>query len=109
MGEHEPLTRTLDASEARHQWSELLDTVSRRETRVIVQKGGIPVAALVSAEDLERLTRMDTEREARWQIVDEIHARNHDKNPDEVERDVAEALAEVRADQRAQQATTPRA
>ena len=102
-----PPTRTMEASEAGQRWSELLDAVSRLESRVSVQKGGVPVAALVSAEDLERLRQMDAEREARWQIVDEIHARNRDKDPDEVERDVAEALAEVRAEQRVQQTTPP--
>lgn len=101
MRKHEPMTRTMEASEARLHWSEIPDRVSRRETRVIVQRGGIPVAALVSTADLERLTQMDTERESRWQVVDEIHARNRDKDPDEVERDVAEALAEVRAERRA--------
>ena len=106
MREHAPSTRTVDASEAHQQWSELLESVSRMDTRVIVEKGGVPVAALVSAEDLERLRRMDAEREARWQAIDDIHARNHDKDPDEVERDVAAALAEVRAEQRAQRAAT---
>ena len=39
--------------------------VCRHETRVIVEKSGIPVAAIVSAEDLERLRWLDEEdREA---------------------------------------------
>jgi prevent-host-death family protein len=98
MPEHGARTVAIESSEAGEHWSELLRTVVRSEARILVQERGTTVAALVSAGDLERLARLDAEREARWQVVDEIHARNRDKDPDEVERDVAEALAEVRAE-----------
>ena len=45
MPEREPMTQTLKASEARAQWSQLLNKVFRRQARVIVEKSGIPVAA----------------------------------------------------------------
>ena len=52
MPEHDhPLTQTIAASDARQHWSELLNKVFRKETRLIVEKSGVPVAALVSAED----------------------------------------------------------
>lgn len=86
----------MKASEARQQWSVLLNKVFRRETRVIVEKSGIPVAGIISAEDLERFNRMEAEREQRWTAFREIGERNAETGPEEVERDVAEAIEEMR-------------
>ena len=74
-----------------------------------MEKSGIPVPAIISAEDLEKLTRIEARREDGWTAIQELRARNRDMDPDEVERDVAEAIAEVRAARRAQEATTPSA
>src|SRR5262249_12745171 len=100
MREREPMTQTIKASQARQEFSQLLNKVFRRETRVIVEKSGIPVAAIISAEDLEHFTRLEAERQARFKVIDEIHARNWDKDPDEVERDVAQEIAAMRAEER---------
>src|SRR5438445_12716599 len=82
MREREPTTQTMKASQARQEFSQLLNKVFRRETRVIVEKSGIPVAAIISAEDLERLTQLEAERQARIKVIDEIHARNRDRDVD---------------------------
>ena len=100
MRERQPMTQTMKASQARQEFSQLLNKVFRRETRVIVEKSGIPVAAIISTEDLERLTRLEAERQARFKVIDEIHARNRDQRVDEVERDVAEEIAAMRAEQK---------
>ena|SRR5579859_3805411 len=96
MREREPVTQTMKASDARQNFSEVLNRVFRRETRVLVEKSGIPVAAIISAQDLERLTRLDEERKKDFAILDEIRAAFHDVPPDEVEREVARAIQEVR-------------
>jgi prevent-host-death family protein len=93
----------LKASQARQEFSQVLNKVFRRETRVIVEKSGIPVAAIISAEDLERLTQMEAERQKRFRVIDEIHARNRNTVPDEVERDVADEITAMRAEQRPHQ------
>ena len=59
----QPTTQTMKISEVK-QLNRLINQVHRRETRVLVEKGGIPVAGFVSAEDLERLDRLDRERRA---------------------------------------------
>ncbi|MBI4491257.1 MAG: type II toxin-antitoxin system Phd/YefM family antitoxin [Chloroflexi bacterium] len=66
MGEGGPTTQTMKASEVRQNFSQLLNKVFRRETCVIVEKSGIPVAAIISAQDLERLNRLEQEREERF-------------------------------------------
>lgn len=75
---------------------ELIKQVYRRRSRVVVEKDGIPVIALVSLPDFERWIRLDEEREERFKILDEIHAKNTDKSPEEVESDVADEIAAVR-------------
>ena len=107
MRERERMTQTMKASQARQEWSQVLNQVFRGEKRVLVEKSGIPVAAIVSAEDLERLKQFEAQREERWKVVEEIRAKNRDKDPDEVERDVANELAAMRREAREHQATQP--
>jgi prevent-host-death family protein len=102
------VTETVPASEARQKFGELIKQVYLRRTRIVVEKAGIPVIALVSLPDLERWTRLDREREERFKILDEIHARNADKSPEEVEQDVATEVAALR-EERARSVKPPRA
>lgn len=104
MPERVPLTQTMKASEARQQFSQLLNKVFRRETRILVQKSGIPVAAIVSAQDLEQLQRLEAERERDFAILDEIGEAFKNVPPDELEREVARALTQARRKARGQQA-----
>jgi prevent-host-death family protein len=90
-------TETVKASEARQQLPSILNRVYRREARVIVEKSGIPVAAIISARDLEWLERFEKQREADLAIVDEIREAFKDVPSEEIEREVDRALAEIRA------------
>ena len=49
--EPEPMTKTIKASVARQQFSQLLNDVFRGKIRVVVEKSGIPVAAIISANE----------------------------------------------------------
>src|ERR1700716_3306924 len=107
MRAHEqPVTQTLNASAARSQWGRLLNQVARRKTRVLVEKSGIPVAALVSPEDLERLTQLEAEREARFAVIDRIRDAFKDVPDEELEREIRRAVAEARAQLRAEREQT---
>ena len=68
MREHEPVTQTMKASQVRQEWSKLLNTVFRDKTRVVVEKSGIPVVAIVSAEDLKRLQQLEAQRAERFKV-----------------------------------------
>ena len=70
----------------------------------IVEQGGVPVAALVSTEDLERLDRFDRERADRFAIIDELRAAFAGVPDEELEREADRALAEVRAEMRTERA-----
>jgi prevent-host-death family protein len=98
----QPTMLTMKISEVKQQLNRLVNQVYRRETRVMVEKSGIPVAGIVSAEDLRRLDRLDRERVERFKVLEEFGEAFKDVPAEELEREVARALAEVRAKRRAQ-------
>ncbi len=109
MAEREPVTQVINVTEARQKWSQLLNKVFRRETRVIVEKSGIPVAAIISVQDLERFNRLEDQRRRDFAVLHEMREAFKDVPPEEIEREVAKALAEVREEmreERRQQAAT---
>jgi len=101
------MVQTLSASAARQQWSALLNKVFRKEARVLVEKSGIPVAAIVSAEDLERLARLEEERRQDFAIIDELRAAFQDVPDEELEQEVNRAFQEARERARRRQAVAP--
>ena len=78
----------------------LLNKVYRQETRVVVEKSGIPVAAIVSVDDLERLKALEAERSNDFAAIRRVGEAFKDVEPAELERAVAEALAAVREERR---------
>jgi prevent-host-death family protein len=94
------MIKTIKASVARQQFSQLLNDVYRTENRVVVEKSGIPVAAIIPAKDLQRLTRLEAERNRDFAILREIREAFKDVPAEEIEREVAKALSEVRKEQR---------
>jgi prevent-host-death family protein len=92
----------MKASDARQHFASVLDSVSRRETRIVVEESGIPVAAIVSAEDLERLDRLDRERAERFKVIDDMRAAFKGVPPEEIEREAERSVAEARAELRAE-------
>src|SRR5215213_4111784 len=93
----EPAKRTLKISDVKARLSSLVNEVYRKETRVLIEKAGIPVAALVSIEDLERLTRLDREWTAGTKALQEFSAACQDVPVAELEEQVARIIAEGRA------------
>jgi prevent-host-death family protein len=102
LSSRKPVVETKKVSEARSQLGSLVDRVRRRETRVLLEKNGVPVAGIVSAKDLARLERQDEEREKAFEALGEVSKKFLDVPVEELERQVALALAEVRAERRAQ-------
>lgn len=98
MREQDILTQTVTLSEARRQWSGLVNSVARRETRILVEKSGAPVAAIVSVEDLRRLQELDAQHDLDRAVLNEIGRAFADVPTDDLEREVGKALAEVRGE-----------
>jgi prevent-host-death family protein len=52
-------TETINVSDVRQQFATVLNSVFRNERRVLLEKSGIPVAAMVSVDDLRRLEQLE--------------------------------------------------
>ena len=102
----QPATETMKISEVKQQLNRLVNRVYRHETRVLVEKSGIPVAGIVSIQDLQRLDRLDHERAEHFKVLKEFAAGFADQSPEEIERETARAIAEVRAERRQKAAAT---
>ena len=94
------VTQTMKISDVKTHLSALVNRVYRTEARVVVEKSGIPVAALVSTADLARLDRLDQERAERFPVLDEMRAAFKDVPPEETERETDRITAEIRAESR---------
>ncbi|MEW6681831.1 MAG: type II toxin-antitoxin system Phd/YefM family antitoxin [Nitrospirota bacterium] len=97
MKKHVDTTQKIPALQARTRFGEILRNVQARHTRYLVEKGGIPVAGIISAEEFQRLIQ---EREARFQVIDEIRSGLPPVSEEEVVKDVSSAVSEVRAKRR---------
>ena len=98
-------TQTVDASDAGRQFDELLATVERAATRVIVEKAGKPVAAIVPAADLERLRQLDAEMAERFRLLETLRTPFRDVPPEEFERETERIMAEIREENRLARST----
>ena len=102
MREQEPMTQTMNISEVKNQLSSVVNRVYRKETRVLVEKSGIPVAAVVSADDLVRLQQLDRAWDAGSRALERVSAAFADVPVDELEAKIAQIIAEGRATDEAQ-------
>lgn len=94
------MTQTLKASDVRSNWSKLLNQVFRGETEVVVEKSGIPVAAIVSTQDYQKLQQIKEARERNFTVINEIRAAFRDQKPEEIEKRVNEAVLQMRKERK---------
>lgn len=90
--------KTVPALEARTQFGQILKEVQGGDVRVLVEKSGVPMVGIISAQEFQRVI---AEREARFAVVDRIRRRLPKVSDRAVERDVREALKRVRRRRRA--------
>jgi prevent-host-death family protein len=100
--QEEPTNKVVKATEARDELPQILDSVYRGESRVIIERSGIPVAAIVSPRDLAALDRMDQQRAELSGVLAEMREAFKDVPQEEIEAETNKAVAEVRAQMRAE-------
>ena len=100
MREHqpEPETESLEITGVESDFVSLVHNVAQKQSRVLVEEEGTPVAALVSLADYRQLTRLDEQRAEDLRVVSEIQELFGDIPPEELEREIDLAVAEVRAE-----------
>lgn len=110
-GQQPIATRTMKISDVKQQINRLANDVFRNESRILIEKSGIPVAAIVSTDDLRRLERQDGERTERFKVLDDLATAFADQSDEEIAQETARAVAKVRAEMRGyrQQAVSAKA
>ena len=101
MREHQPMTQTMKISDVKNTLSSLVNKVYRKETRVLVEKSGIPVAAIISADDLQRFAQLEREQEERFAVIDRVREAFKDIPAEEIEAETDRIIARNRATHRA--------
>ena len=102
MAKQERVTETMTASEVRQRFAETINRVAKNETRVILEKNGVPVAGIVSLSDMDRLQQADEQDRRDWETLEALREPFLGVPWEELEREALKAVAEVRADRRAQ-------
>jgi prevent-host-death family protein len=97
-----PTTQTLKITDVKNRLSSLVNAVYREEKRVLIERAGIPVAAIVSPDDLRRLAELQERDRQAWEVLEAMRAPFRDVAPEEIEREADRAIAQVRAERRAQ-------
>lgn len=85
--------KVIPAVEARVHLGEIMKRSFKKGERFIVEKSGIPMVAIVSADEY---TRVIQEREEQFKIFDKIRSKVPDIASEEVEKDVREAMQAIR-------------
>jgi prevent-host-death family protein len=96
MSAHPPILQRVALSDVPADLSSLVGRINRHEARVVVEQNGHPVAAIVSTEDLQRLTEMDRQRAERFKVVEDLRGAFANSTEEELEREAARAIREVR-------------
>jgi prevent-host-death family protein len=86
----------MKISDVKNQLSSLVNDVYRKETRILIEKSGIPVAAIISSSDLKRYTQLEREREERFAVIDRMREALADVSPEEIEQEAARSVAAAR-------------
>jgi prevent-host-death family protein len=90
-------TRTMKISDVKRILSRLVNEVYRGESRILIEKSGIPVAVLVSIGDLQYLARLDEERAKRRRLLESMREPFRGVPAEEIERETAKAAERKQA------------
>lgn len=96
MREQQPMTQTINATDIRAKWSTVVNQVARKQTRILVEKSGVPVVAIVSADDLAQLQALEEQRAERRRLLATMRERFADRTEEQIAAEVARVVAQVR-------------
>lgn len=93
-------TETMSASETRKRFAETLNRVRETDTRIVVEKSGIPVAAVVPLDVLRDAEERERRRQEAIDSLRQAQTGFADVSEEEAEREIAKALDEIKQEQR---------
>ena len=91
---------SVTATDARQHFASVINRAARKEARILIEKSGVPVAAIVSADDIERLDRLDSRLAARREALDAMRAPFREIPVEEIEHETERILAELKEEDR---------
>ena len=100
MRQHPPATETMTASEARQQFADAINRVANNVTRIVVEKNGVPAAAIVSTEDLRRLEKLDGRDQHAWEVLEAMAKPFRGVPSEEIEQATERIMAEIKEENR---------
>ena len=68
---------------------------------MLIEKSGAPVAAIISAADLDRFVLYEQQRAERFNVIDAMREAFKDVPPEEIERETDRIIARIREENRA--------
>ncbi len=105
-----PVEKIMNVSDTKQQLSRVVNSVARGETRVVVEKSGLPVVAIISIEEYRRLQSNDESRSIRRQRLADAFASFSDGFNDvsdpEIDQVLAELKKEIRVEKGAERAVS---
>jgi hypothetical protein len=96
-----PATERMKVTEVEGRLQGLVNELSRDDTRILLEEGGVPVAGIVPIEDMRRLARLDEREQEAYELLEAIRSRFDDVSEEEIERQTELAIAEIKAENRA--------
>jgi prevent-host-death family protein len=116
------IIRIVTSTEAQNKFGEMLKRAYANAEHVIIEKSGIPVAAIIPVADyqerfsepkasaaleetLSAASRRELASRQLREVLDRVHAQMPDVSEEEVDRDIAEAVRAVRKTKAKRQAT----
>ncbi|MGE3796771.1 MAG: type II toxin-antitoxin system prevent-host-death family antitoxin [Thermomicrobiales bacterium] len=97
MATTKPGETRANLSDTKQQLSKFVNQVAEGRTRLVVEKSGLPVVAIISNDDYLRLVEMETERERRFTVLQRLSDSLADVPTEELEAEVSRAIAATRA------------
>lgn len=94
----------VDVKGARVLFDEMLSASGRVDSRIVIERDGVPIGVLIPTEDLRVLARLDEEIAEDLRLFAEMGKGFEGVSEEEIEREVFKALAEVDAERAARRA-----
>ena len=98
--------RFMKISQVKNAFSSVVNGVHRDGTRVVVEKNGVPIAAIVSFGDLRKLVHYERVNREQgdadpFAVIDRMREAFKDVPDEEIERETDRIIARIRAEDRA--------
>lgn len=88
-------TETMSEADAREQYSEILERVRKDDEQVIIEKNGVPVAAIVPLSVVRDAETTERRRQNLREAFETTRKAMRGVPPEEIEREIEKAVAEV--------------